>query len=111
MDRRNLLALAVSPLLPLPRRSGFKVGDWVRIVALPSYTDSWAASNNLDCQRHARVLRRCLGRRFQVFYVGADGRPEFDVGEDIATAVGSTGYSISIDLECVAPAPFLDVTT
>ena len=103
--------MALFPSLPRLQQTRYEIGDWVRIVALPSYTDSWAASNNLDCQRHARVLRRCLGRRFQVFYVGADGRPEFDVGEDIATAVGSTGYSISIDLECVAPAPFLDVTT
>jgi hypothetical protein len=104
MDRRNLLALAVSPLLPLPRRSGFKVGDWVRIVALPSYTAAWSASRNHDLQRHAWVLRRCLGGRYPVVYVGDDGRPELDVSRDIV------GYSISLDLECVVRAPFLDAT-
>lgn len=105
MDRRTLLALAVSPLLPLPNRTGFKVGDWIRIVALPSYTAAWGASWSRDCQEHAQVLRRCLGGRYQVVYVGDDGGPELDVSRDVVA-----GHSISIDPECVVPAPFLDVT-
>jgi hypothetical protein len=95
MDRRTFLALAVSPLLPLPKRSGFRVGDWVRMVALPSYTAAWGASWNRDLQRHARVLQRCFGRRYPVVYVGDDGRAELDVSRDVE------GFSISLEPECV----------
>jgi hypothetical protein len=66
------MAMALAPLLPHLKQTGFRVGDLVQIVALPWYTDAWGGSKNRDCRKHARVLRQCLGGRYPVVYVGDD---------------------------------------
>jgi len=109
MDRRTLLALAVSPLLPFRKRDKLKVGDWVQMVALPSATARYASSTNRDFRRVAWIYRRCLGKRFQITYIGEDGRPELDVGREVAAALGALGWSISIEPECVVHARIPDV--
>jgi hypothetical protein len=109
MDRRTLLALAASPLLPFRNRAGLKVGDWVQMVALPSYAATFASSQNRDLRRFAWIYRRCLGGRFQIIDIGDDGRPELDVGREVAHAMGVLGCSFAIEPECVVPARFLDV--
>ena len=53
--------------------------------------------------RHAAVVRDCLGGTYRVIYVGEDGRPELDVYRTAAAYIdpGSVGFSISIEPECV----------
>jgi hypothetical protein len=104
MGRRTLVALAFLPLLPFRRRAQLKVGDWVRIVALPSYAAPFASSTNRDLRRVAWLYRRWLGGRFPIIYIGDDGRPERDVSRDVAAAVGLMGCCISIEPECVVHA-------
>lgn len=106
MDRRTLLALAASPLMPFRKRAELKIGDWVQMVALPSATARYASSTNPDFRRVAWIYRRCLGRRFQITYIGDDGRPELDVSPEVAPVMGTLGCSISIEPECVVHAPF-----
>ena len=110
MDRRTLLAMALAPMFPRLKQVRFKIGDWVRIVALPSYTVAFGSSKERDLRRHAWILRRCLGRRYQIVYIGNDGRPELDVSRAISTAMGALSYSISIEPECVLRTPLRDVT-
>jgi hypothetical protein len=88
-------------MLPQLKRTHYQVGDWVRMVSLPSYVATWRSNMVPVCQRHARVLEQCLGRRLQIIYIGDDGRPELGVSRDIAHAMGSLGISISIEPGCV----------
>jgi hypothetical protein len=101
--------MAASPLVPFQRRANFEIGDWVQMVALPARTAMYASSTNRDFRRVAWIYRRCLGRRYQIIYVGPDGRPELDVSRDVAHAMGLVGCSISIEPECVVRVPFLGV--
>jgi hypothetical protein len=109
MDRRTLLALAVSPLMPFRNRAELRVGDWVQMVALPPSTTRYASSKNRDLRQLAWIYRRCLGGRFQITFIGDDGRPELDVGREVAPALGLLGCFISVEPECVVHARSLDV--
>ncbi len=109
MDRRTLLALAASPLIPFRKRAKFKIGDGVQMVVLPSSTARYASSTNRDFRRVAWIYRRCLGGRFQITYIGDDGRPELDVSREVAPAMGLLGCSILVEPECLVHARFLDL--
>jgi hypothetical protein len=73
-------------------------------VALRANTAAWTSCKSQDLRRVAEVYRGFLGGRYPVVYVGDGGRPQLDVITDVV------GYSISLDPECVIPAPFLDAT-
>jgi hypothetical protein len=106
MDRRTLLAIVLTPIFPVRlNRTRFKIGDWVQVVTLPSNTASFGSAKNPDLRRVAWVYQQCLGGRYRIIYVGEDGRPEIEVDQNIAAAVGALRYSISIEPECVVRSP------
>ena len=109
MDRRTLLAIVLTPIFRVRlNRTRFKIGDWVQVVTLPSNTASFGSARNPDLRRVAWVYQQCFGGRYRVIYVGEDGRPEIEVDQNIAAAVGALSYSISIEPECVVHSPFPD---
>src|ERR1700730_9990955 len=109
MDRRTLLATMLAPIIPRLSRAGFKVGDWLQVVSLPRYTAVWASGRNPERRKAAWAYRQCIGKRYRVNHVGDDGRPEFDVDQNIAFSLGALKFSISIGIEHVARVPAPDV--
>jgi len=109
LDRRAVLGIALPSIFAVRlKRTRFKIGDWVQVVALPSYAASLGAAKDLRRRRAAWVCQQCLGGHFRVIYVGEDGRPEIEVSQNIAAAAGASGYSLSMEPECLVHSPFPD---
>jgi hypothetical protein len=86
MDRRTLLATVLAPILPrLAKPVEYKVGDWIRVVAVPVETPRWASSRCPYMRRIAWTFRKCFGRQYQVVYVD-DGCPGVDLGLEFAVS-------------------------
>jgi len=94
------IGLCVWPRFLSGRSQEYKVGNLVKIVALPSYCHR--QSKNREFNRHIVLLRDCLGGIYRVTYIGEDGRPELDVTRTaIARNPTLIGCEIAIEPECI----------
>jgi hypothetical protein len=78
----------------------YHVGDLVEVLAIPPCAGY--QGNNEDLRRHASLLRRCVGKRCRIIYIGEDGRTELDVTTEADPGVMSC--SISLEKECIGHA-------
>jgi|SRR6185312_5659336 len=85
MDRRTLLAMAGTPIVPAMSQPGIKVGDWIKVVATPNGTDVWASMSDPYWRRTAWKFRRAVGKTYQVLYV-YEGKVAVDIGSEVAEA-------------------------
>jgi hypothetical protein len=139
MDRRTLLATVLAPILPrLPKPIEYKVGDWIRVLALPAKVADWASSERVQARNWAWVYRKCVGKRYEVVIIGdgdgddscvyfeentlgscdfshlhleGDGELSYDDHEWLKRNKNHGGYYVHVPAECVVLAPVAEFNT
>ena len=86
--------MAVTPVFSRLRQTDFKVGDWIKVVALPDEVAEWASNERVFRRNWAWVYRKCVGKRYEVLILGDDNRVYFH--ED---TLGSCDFA-HLHLEC-----------